>query len=724
MFNDKRERPRLTDVTQDSTGRPRSPESQSSLNNHSHSFKLSTLSRLGIGVSITAMTALTFAGIAAPQMAHADGFDKTVNKKVNGVRYKDFTTYYSELKKDGYVAKRDWGNIPTSSHITAQFFPVFKAGKTKVTFSKGAKTGRPASISSRAAVTSVKNTPGSTIYYKNVGKFNGKVVDMSLSITKKAAGLGGRNEVYFMTKRLGLAIPKNATANWTYADTKGIYSTDTGSAKVPKSRLHRVSGVSRQQTGGNFKIHLYYDKSKKTIPLDNDNQVGIDFMEMESPWFHIKGQKARAYSYAQRVLAYTKPTMVGNFGGNGSSSADRALAKKGILGIEKRTTFPSGIIGSGIDFQGGNVKQSVMGRWSTGSIDFSWRGHAALSDILEINGGTYPVTPPKSPKQPAPKKYVGPQSSKPSTYKATKSALADYTKTFSWKIVQKTKKAKFSGKGYTITDTLPSGTSISSVTSPSGWSKSVSGNKVTFKATKNVYKTTHTYNFYVASSTTKSQALRHTSFNNHVTSRRKITKSKWQTKNSNTAKWTLKNEEIKGYFIDFDHHDHAVAKGYDIFTPKQIYDSGVTSGQKTITPLAEAVAPDNGKLYKLVHGPNDGTYATPSEMKWTSARIKIVNHYKTATRTVGYTKKGKPITESYQYLAYQTFPNGDDKQIHYWYYRTKWYHQVGHAKQGTDPNPYTDSTDPDGDLIKADGNKGEFYQINNSSGSTRKLCLT
>ncbi|TGD19858.1 hypothetical protein EGT51_03200 [Levilactobacillus suantsaiihabitans] len=382
---------------------------------------------------------------------------------------------------------------------------------------------------------------------------------MSLKVTKKAVGQNGFNSIYFMTKKLGLAIPKHPTVGWSYINSKGIQGTDT-TAKPKAKNIYVDSNISRQQTGGNFELHLFFHKSKKSLPLNNENQVGLDFMEMEPPWFHVNGDKKLHFSYGQRVLAYMKPTMIGNYGASGSTSADPALGRLGIIGIKKSTSFNNNYINAGKDFVGGERKQSVMGRWATSTIGFSFRGHAPNSDILELDGGTYKVKKPKTPKQPAPKKYVGPQSGKPSTYSATKSALADYTKTFTWKIQQKTKKASYSGKGYTITDTLPGGTTIASITAPKGWTYTKSGNKVTFKATANVYKAAKTYNFYVASQTTKAQAMKHTSFNNHVTSKRKVSSSKWQTKNSNTAKWTLKNEQIKGYCIDFDHHDHAVAQ--------------------------------------------------------------------------------------------------------------------------------------------------------------------
>jgi len=672
--------------------------------------------KIGLTTALTALTTVGIVGVSSTQAS--------AKIKQNS----NWLTYYSELAKGGY-ADKSGKDLNFNRKLEPYFVPQFTKN-TKFSVKNGHKVPR-----SDYDTNSYNNFDGNKFKwyyakynpiakYTNVGKFEGKQVDMTIKIGAagekvKSDDMTGsqysnaKKKIAYSSNMLGVMPMKGPkTVEYSKAD----YN----------NKVYKVNWVSRNASGTKLTISFYYHKSGKKVVFDDEHTVGLGYMEMEPAWFYSGSKRFSnlRFSFAQRVVTYTSPVAVGNYNGKSGKSSSLAIndAKMGVLRVRQGTVFPSKNVNQTNNLNGALPTSSAMAEYKKNDIYISWRGHGPYDDLLDFNSKPYKGTKPKP--QPAPKKYVGPQSSKPSTYKATSSALADYTKTFSWKIVQKTKKAKFSGKGYTITDTLPSGTSISSVTSPSGWSKSVSGNKVTFKATKNVYKTTHTYNFYVASSTTKSQAMRHTSFNNHVTSRRKITKTKWQTKNSNTAKWKLKNEEIKGYFIDFDHHDHAVAKGYDIFTPKQIYNSGVTSGQKTITPAAEVVAPDNGKLYKLVHGPKDGTYATPSEMKWTSARIKIVNHYKTATRTVGYTKKGKPITESYQYLAYQTFPNGDDKQIHYWYYRTKWYHQVGHAKQGTDPNPYTDSTDPDGDLIKADGNKGEFYQINNSSGSTRKLCLT
>lgn len=552
MFNDKRERSKSFDVTQDSTGLPRGSESQAPRQNHQLKSKLKTLSRLGLGVSITALAAVSFLGMAPSQIAHAG----SVNKSYNGISYTDFTTYFSELKKDGYVNTQDWSDIPTSKNVRAQFYPTFNK-KTKVDFTAGSRVG---SISPAAGVSAamVKNKKGSAVYYHNVGKFNGKVVSMSITLMGKPYGQKGVNTIYFFTNKLGLSLPKNPGKGYTYADTKGIYNSDT-TATSKKKNLHKVTGVSTQTTGATFHIHLYYEKSKKSIPLDDENQVGINFMEMESPWFHVAGNGIH-YSYAQRILSFSKPTMAGNYGGTKASSADMSLAKRHVFGIKKSTVIKRSAMNTLQDFKGGDPQQSVMAKYKNATISFAWRGHAPRSDILEINGGKYKVKKPKTPKQPAPKKYVGPQSGKPSTYSATKSALADYTKTFTWKIQQKTKKAAYSGKGYTITDTLPGGTTIASITAPKGWTYTKSGNKVTFKATANVYKAAKTYNFYVASQTTKAQAMKHTSFNNHVTSKRKVSSSKWQTKNSNTAKWTLKNEQIKGYFIDFDHHDHAVTQ--------------------------------------------------------------------------------------------------------------------------------------------------------------------
>jgi len=668
---------------------------------------------LAITLATLGVTGLSM--MQSPVQAHASSFD--VRRK-GGPAY---TTYYSELDKDGFATRHarniDFAKAP-DPYFNPEWTKKTKAKKIRGTATSTSYDGGPGFSANGNYGTFYRLSSNPAIRYTYVGTFRGKKVDMIIQMggykgepLKKTVGgthVSYKNQaVVFMNNKFGFATPK-------VKNTQG--------KAYRNKQIHKNIGMNNLASHADITIRIVNHGTNTNVKADADHTIGLGFMEMEPSY--LQAASGRHYTLGQRIMTYSNPTEVGNYTTKaGKSNIDREFGKYGVLKLKDDTHFPRDYFsGDYTDFKGPRTRNSALAVYKTSEIGVSWRGHAPQTDLLDISGMKLPHK--KAPKQPAPKKYVGPQSGNMKTYKATSSALVNYQKTFSWKIVQKTKKAKFSGKGYTITDTLPGGTTISSVTAPSGWSKSVSGRKVTFKATKNVYKTTHTYNFYVTSSTTKSQALRHTSFNNHVTSRRKISKSKWQTKNSNTAKWLLKNEQIKGYFIDFDHHDHAVAKGYTIFTPKQIYDSGVTSGQKTITPPSEVTAPDNGKLYKLVHGPKDGTYATPSEMKWTSARIKIVNNYSTGTRVVGYTKKGKPIKESYRYVSSQSFPNGNDKQIHYWYYRTKWYHQVGHAKQGTDPNPYTDSTDPDGDLIKADGNKGEFYQINHSSGSTQKLSLT
>ncbi|WP_203637629.1 hypothetical protein [Levilactobacillus wangkuiensis] len=620
-----------------------------------------------------------------------------------------YTTFYSELAKNGF-ATRHSRHIDFAKAPDPYFNPVWKKGKTKAYKVRGTTMstyydGGPGFSANGNQGTFYRLSSNPAIRYTYVGTFRGKKVDMIIQMggykgepLKKTVGgthVSYKNQaIVFMTNKFGIATPK---------------SRNTQGKAYRNGKIYKNISMNDSASHADITIRIVNHGTNTNVKADADHTIGLGFMEMEPAY--LKAAGGRHYTLGQRVMTYSNPTEVGNYTTKaGKSNIDREFGEFGVLKLKDDTHFPENYFNHDYtDFDGPKTRNSALAVYKTSEIGVSWRGHAPWTDLLDISGMKLPQK--KAPKQPAPKKYVGPQSSNPKTYKATSSALADYTKSFSWRIVQKTKAAKFSGKGYTITDTLPGGTTISSATAPSGWSKSVSGNKITFKATKNVYKKSNakTYSFIVTTTTTKSQAMHHTSFNNHVTSRRKISKSKWQTKNSNTAKWTLKNEEIKGYFIDFDHHDYAVAKGYDIFTPKQIYNSGVTSGQKTIVPKAEVVAPDNGKLYKLVHGPKDGTYATPSEMKWTSARIKIVNNYSTGVRTIGYTKKGKPITETYRYVSSQSFPNGNDKQIHYWYYRTKWYHQVGHAKQGTDPNPYTDSTDPDGDLIKADGNQGEFY---------------
>ncbi|AYM03956.1 hypothetical protein D8911_13580 [Levilactobacillus brevis] len=491
-----------------------------------------------------------------PTQANASSFSNATKGGPN------YTTYYTELTKSGYAYRTKRGKIDFSSSPSPYFTPLWsKSTKAKmIRGTKGTNTygGGPQFSANKNSGYFYKLSSNPAIRYTNVGKFDGKQTDMIIQMKgysgqklKETIGGAGtsyaKQTVVFMTNKFGVATPKKYVGG--------------AKARVGKS-YKNAPGMNAHASHADFTIRIVKHGTNTNVKADADHTIGLGFMEIEPAYMKSGGK--RHYSLGQRVMTYDTPVQVGNYTTKaGKSNIDREFGSYGVLKLKDDSSFPSTYFtkkGTGrdyTDFGGPQVKNSALAVYKTSSIGISWRGHAPYTDLLDINGMKLPKSPQP---QPSPKKYVGPQSAKPSTYSATKSALVDYTKTFSWKIQQKTKKASYSGKGYTITDKLPAGTTIDSVTAPKGWSKSVSGNNVTFKATTNVYKAAKTYNFYVVSKTTKAQALKRTSFNNHVTSKRKVSSSKWQSKNSNTAKWTLKNQSIKGYFIDFDHHDHAVAK--------------------------------------------------------------------------------------------------------------------------------------------------------------------
>lgn len=391
-----------------------------------------------------------------PTQANASSFSNATKGN------RSYTTYYSELAKGGYAYRKakniDFANAP-APYFNPTWTKKTKAVKIRGTQMHTSYDGGPKFYANNNSGYFYKLSTNPAMRYTYVGTFRGKKVDMIIQMkgysgqklkdTVSGTHVSYKNQaVVFMTNKFGFATPKVKNTQGKAYRGKTIHN-------VPYNNLPSKADLT---------IRIVNHGTNTNVKADADHTIGIGYMEMEPAYMKAGG--SRHYSLGQRVMTYDTPVQVGNYTTKaGKSNIDREFGKYGVLKLKDDTTFPTSYFykTNYTDFDGPKVKNSALAVYKTSSIGISWRGHAPQTDLLDISGMKLPKTPTP---QPSPKKYVGPQSAKPSSYSATKSALTDYTKTFSWKIQQKTKKASYSGKGYTVTDKLPAGTTISSVTVP------------------------------------------------------------------------------------------------------------------------------------------------------------------------------------------------------------------------------------------------------------------
>jgi len=395
---------------------------------------------LKIPVLAAAVVALGAGGMTLTQPTRAKASSYSIATK-GGPSY---TTYYSELAKDGY-AKRSEKNIDFTKSPAPYFNPVWtKKTKAKLIRGKEMATsydGGPSFSANGNQGTFYRLSSNPAIRYTYVGTFRGKKVDMIIQMkgfageklkdTVTGTHVSYKNQaVVFMNNKFGFATPKVANHG-----AKAYVNKTTHS--VPMNNLPSKADLT---------IRIVNHGTNTNVKADADHTIGLGYMEMEPAFMRTGGH--RYYSLGQRVMTYDTPVQVGNYTTKaGKSNIDREFGKWGVLKLKDDSSFPKSYFADKAytDFDGPRTKNSALAVYKTSSIGISWRGHAPQTDLLDISGMKLPQK--KAPKQPAPKKYVGPQSGNMKTYKATKSALLNYEKTFAWKIVQKTKKAKFSGKG-------------------------------------------------------------------------------------------------------------------------------------------------------------------------------------------------------------------------------------------------------------------------------------
>lgn len=300
----------------------------------------------------------------------------------------------------------------------------------------------------------------------------------------------------------------------------------------PKGIAFATGGKSDYYQPMSIDTEVWFSSQGKKINF-GDVVLGLGFMDLE-PNYLYTDDGAKHNSFDQPVRVHTNTALVhsgGYFNPNSRLDKNKVINSH-TFQVATGARFPTYMVGNG-----GNLKTEYAG-YSSGvllykekvgsNLKFTFSGKSYDDDLLVLNGmqirgtGTPAV-------QPAPEKEqdVGngltnkEQAMKTTkiTYKITQVIKQDYT---------------VNGTGFVIEDNVPAGITIDKVTNPSSgmWTYAKTGNKVTFTASKDVYKSPGTYTFTIEGTI---QAGQTGPFSNTAAST-PIGKSKM---NSNTVKATV-----------------------------------------------------------------------------------------------------------------------------------------------------------------------------------------
>lgn len=394
-------------------------------------------------------------------------------------------------------------------------------------------------------------------------------------------------------------------------------------------------------------------------PTGLETLIALGFGDLEPQWFRGNSGGMTRVSLDQRVSIWGSNEWNWRFASPWDNPSKTLINKdyitnpgihqfttrNGITMPDNRTVKPGGNI---VSYNVNDVDTSgylvYSPRLPNGKVQFRFSGHAGDGDYIGINNAN--IT--QSPTQPKPRKEV--------SLSARENWRTEVTPTtvnhrFYYKITQEIKRdSNVNGTGFVIEDHIPTEAKVLSVQMSHGgmWSASTNGNYVKFTAKQNVFNAPGQYTFYVECIMNVPALKGQLFFDNKAKAiPPRGSKGGGET---NKVRVNVPRRKITINYLDFDHNERhlipsTVIKDIPVGIPHEF------------TPPSSITY--KNKLYKYVHGKNDGRETTPT---------KVINNTQT----------------DYTYN---------------FYYRTKWTYYEIHQKDKTNP-PYTQAENPDGNLIK------------------------
>lgn len=438
-----------------------------------------------------------------------------------------------------------------------------------------------------------------TTTYKNVGRYNGSIVDMKI----KVSNMKNFTRLNMNVNAPGFIMSLKDVSKQTWNRPPG-YPTNKPVTK-PQGPMASAD------------VEIWFTNSSGTKINFGSDDIAMAFMELEPTWFYGSNRNNPIVSLDQRVVVDGSSVNV-KYGTNFTNPGiiDKNLVKSNIFTSQAGTVVPSRYY-KGQNFLNEYDQSSGVLAYSNkgnNSLKLKFTGRSGIADLILFNGKT--VTNSKVIPQPKPVKE---QKKNGGSWTKSEVELDNFKQPFEYKITQKILyDKKRGGKGFKIEDNVPNNVQIDSVvaSSPGNWTVTTSGQKITMTAKTDIFAAQDTYSFIVKGHIKSNMVNTTTYFDNYATST--PPKGSAGGGRSNTVRIKVPKRTLKINYLDFDHPERQIK-------PSETIPNIPASQEYRFTPPKTITY--NNRPYNYVKGVNDGTEITPTVVVDKSSTDTTYNFY-------------------------------------------------------------------------------------------------